>query len=99
MPGPPDKANPPLLVNSYGVLSLAVSAQRLQLISGRRRQNAQFRCGMQLQEFPQRDSLEGTESPGVLIVKEFFGFRARETLNHTPSIPRDTLYANSISCE
>jgi hypothetical protein len=60
-------------MDSYGVLSLAVSAQGLQLISRRRRQNAQFRCSVQLQKFPQRDPLKGTKPPRMLIVKEFLG--------------------------
>jgi hypothetical protein len=97
IPGSPHETNPPLLVDPDRMLSLPVSAQCLQLISGRRRQHPQFCCGVQLQEFPERHPLEGTKPPRMLVVKEFLGLRARKTLNHTPSIPRYTLYAKSVT--
>jgi len=74
-----------------------VSAERLQLVPGRRGHDAQFRRGMQLQQFPQRDALECAEAPGMLISEKLFGFFRREALNHTRSILRVTLYVNSYS--
>jgi hypothetical protein len=50
---------------------------------------------MQLQKFPQRYTLKRTEAPGTLVVEELLGFLRREALNHTPSIPRNTLYVNN----
>ena len=51
---------------------------------------------MQLQQFAQRDTLEGTEAPGMLILKKLLGFLRREALNHTQSIARITLYVNRL---
>jgi hypothetical protein len=83
MPAPPDEADSPLLVDPDRMLSFPIAAQRLQLVPGRRCQDAQFRCGMQLQQLAQRDTLEGPEAPGMLIVKKLLGFLRREALNHT----------------
>ena len=74
------------------MLPLPVAAERLQLVPGRRGHDAQFRRGMQLQQFPQRDALEGAEAPGMLISEKLLGFFRREALNHTRSILRITLY-------
>ncbi len=52
------------------MLPLTVTAQGLQLVSRRRRQDAQFRRGMQLQKLPQRHTLKRTEAPGMLKVEE-----------------------------
>ena len=41
--------DPPLIVNPYRMLSLPLSAQRFQLVSRWRRQDAEFRRGVQLQ--------------------------------------------------
>ena len=74
------------------MLPLPVTAERLQLVPGRRGHDAQFRRGMQLQQFPQRDALERAEAPGMLISEKLLGFFRREALNHTRSILRITLY-------
>jgi len=74
------------------MLPLPVAAERLQLVPGRRGHDAQFRRGMQLQQFPQRDALERAEAPGMLISEKLLGFFRREALNHTRSILRITLY-------
>ena len=77
------------------MLPLPVTAERLQLVPGRRGHDAQFRRGMQLQQFPQREALEAAEAPGMLISEKLLGFFRREALNHTRSILRVTLYVNS----
>jgi hypothetical protein len=82
----PDEADPPLIVDANGVLSFSVAPQGLQLIAGRRGQDAQLGRGMQLQQLPQRNALEGSEAPGVLIVKKLLRFLRREALNHTPMV-------------
>jgi hypothetical protein len=94
MPVAPNEANSPLVVNPSRMLPLPVTAERLQLAPGRRGHDAQFRRGMQLQQFPQRDALEGAEAPGMLISENLLGFFRREALNHTRSILRITLYVN-----
>jgi hypothetical protein len=78
----PHEADSPLIVDANGVLSFSVAAQSLQLIAGRRSQNAHFRRGMQLQQLPQRNALEGSKSPRMLVVKKLLGFLRREALNH-----------------
>jgi len=94
MPVPPNKTDSPLIVNPYRVLPFSFSSQRFQVVSGRRRKNAQLCGSVQLQQFPQRDSLEGPESPRVLIMEQFLGVLARKALNHTSSVVRGTLYVN-----
>lgn len=88
----PDETNPPLIVYANGVLSLPVAPQRFQLISRRRGQYAQFRRGMQLQQFSQRHAFKSTKPFGMLVVKKFFGFFGREALNHLLSVLRLALY-------
>ena len=73
MPGAPNEADPPLLVDADGMLPLAIPAQRLELVTGRRSQDTQFGRGMQLQQLAQRHPLKGTEAPGMLVLKELFG--------------------------
>src|SRR6202043_3777057 len=70
------------------------TASRSRLVRGGRGHDAQFRRGTQLQQFPQRDALEGAEAPGMLISEKLLGFFRREALNHTRSILRVTLYVN-----
>jgi len=86
MPAAPDKANSPLLIDTYRVLAIPVASQSLQLISGWRSKNAKFRSGMQLEQLPQGHALEGTEALAVLVAKEFLGIFRSEALNHTLSI-------------
>ena len=86
MPVSPDETNPPLIIDSYRVLPLAIPPQRFQLVAGRRRQKTQFRRCMQLQQFPESYALKGPEPPGMLVVKKVFGFLRSEALNQTPSI-------------
>jgi hypothetical protein len=92
----PNEADPPLLIDPDGVLSLPVSPHRLQLVSRRRCQDAQFRRGVQLQQFAQRHPREGPEAPRMLVLKQFLGFLRHKTLNHTPSIQRIALYVNDM---
>jgi hypothetical protein len=83
MSAAPNEADPPLPVNPKGMLSLAVTAQGFQLVSRRRRQDAQFRGGMQLRKLPERHTLKRTEAPGMLKVEELLRFPGRKALNHT----------------
>jgi len=92
----PNEADSPLLIDPDGMLSLPVTTQRLQLVSRWRRQYAQFRRGVQLQQFAQRHALEGTEAPGMLVLKQFLGFLRRKTQNHTLRIQRVALYVNGM---
>jgi hypothetical protein len=44
----PDKATPPLVVDSDGMLPLPVAVQNLELVAGRRRKHTPFRSRVQL---------------------------------------------------
>src|SRR5260370_37709983 len=79
------------------MLPLTVAVDCFRLVPRRRCPDAQFRRGMQLQQFPQGHSLEGPEAPGMLIVEELLRFPRRKALNHTQSILRATLYVNHKS--
>jgi hypothetical protein len=92
----PEKADAPLGIDPNGVLSLTVPSQRLQLISRRRGQDAQFRRGVELEEFPECDAFDGAETPAVMIMKKVLRLLRAKAPNHTPSILRDTLYVKGI---
>jgi hypothetical protein len=57
VPGHPDKADPPLIVNANTVLTLAASAQFLQTIRWRNTQIIQVYGIIQHAQFPQRNLL------------------------------------------
>ena len=67
--GAPDKTDPALVVNSNGMLTLSVALQGLQLTAGRRRQKAQFRGCMKLEQLSQGNPLEGSEPFAVMIIE------------------------------
>jgi hypothetical protein len=58
----PDKANPPLVVDSNAVLSLPITFQRLQAISRRGSQVTEFNGRIQLAQLPKRHSLKASEA-------------------------------------
>jgi|GEM_PF-6833990 len=92
MPVSPNETNPPLVIDSYRVLPLAIPPQGFQLVARRRCQKTQFRRGVQLQQFPESYAFEGPEPPRMLVMKKVFGFLRSEAQNHTLSIERHTLY-------
>ena len=93
----PNEADPPLVIDPNGVLPLPIAAQCLQLIPRRGGKHSQFRGGVKLQKLPQRDSLEGAESPRMLIVKKLLSILRAKALNHSRSIERITLYVKRIT--
>ena len=92
MPVAPHEANPPLIVYSYGVLTLAVAPQRFQLVARRRSQDPQLSCGVQLKQLSERHSLKGAEPPRMLVCEQLLGFLRGEALNHAASIERGALH-------
>jgi hypothetical protein len=54
----PDKANAPLVVDTYAVLPHAISLQRFQSIAGRGHQVSQLACLMNLAQLALRGSLD-----------------------------------------
>jgi len=80
-PTAPDKRNAPLIVNADRVLALAITAQRLQLVSEKRDlQHSQLARSMQLQQFAQCDALERAKPARMPVVKQSLGFCGREAL-------------------
>jgi len=74
MPITPDKTDSPLFVDPNRVLSFAIATQTFELISGRRRQNAQL-CGcMKLEQFPDGNPLDSPKTLAVLVMKELLRF-------------------------
>jgi hypothetical protein len=96
VPIAPDKTNAPLIVDANGMLPLAISFMRLQLIPRRRSEYPQFGGSMQLEQFSQRDALDRAEASAVLIMKKLLGLFRGEALDHTRRILRDTLYVKRI---
>jgi hypothetical protein len=82
----PNKADAPLIVNPDAVLTVAIPAQGLQMISRRRCQIAQFRCAIELAEFPLGNALKTLETPAALAVKKSFGIRVAKGLDHQVSV-------------
>jgi len=79
VPIAPHKTDEPLIVNANRVLVLAITAQRLRLISGRRGQrHSLFGRSMQLQQFAQGEPLERAKPARMPVVKQFLGFCGRE---------------------
>ncbi len=79
----PDKADPPLIVNADPVLTLTITAEFLQLIARRRRQNSQLGRGVQLKQFTQCNTLESTEALAMAILKQLLRLLRAKTLDHT----------------
>jgi len=94
----PAEAESPLVIDSDGMLPLPVSMQRFELVSGRGREHAQLRGRVHLQRLPQRDSLEGVESPGMLVAKQLLGLLRGEALDHLNRVVRKALYVKRWIC-
>ncbi len=88
----PDKADAPLIIDPDRVLSFPISSQRLQLVPWRRSQDPQFRRGVELEQFPQGNALDGAETLAVMIVEKLLGFLRAKALDHTPRVLLSTLY-------
>jgi hypothetical protein len=70
----PDKTDSSLIIDPNRGLPFPIASQCFQLISRRRSQNAKFRRSVNLEQFPQSDPFDGTESSAVAIVKEILSF-------------------------
>jgi hypothetical protein len=70
----PHKTDSPLIVDPNRVLTSTLASQCFQLISGRRRQNMQLRCGVKLEQLPYGNPLDSAKPLAVLVVKKLFGF-------------------------
>src|SRR5690554_862867 len=78
----PAEANPELFVDSNAVLTLAVTMQWFQHISGRYFQIIQLACSLELPNFPQGNSLEINEAPDAASACQFLGILTLERYDH-----------------
>lgn len=78
----PDETDPPLVIDSNAVLSLAVSAQRFESVAGRHRQVMQFLGCVEHGQLPQPDPLDGLELSHSLAVKKALRLFRAERFNH-----------------
>ena len=78
----PNKANAPLVVDPYRVLSPAISSKRLQTIARRHAQVLQCRCGHQVLDLTISHPLKRTESPYALACGKPLGILVSKTLDH-----------------
>jgi hypothetical protein len=51
---------------------------------------------VKLEQLPQGDALDRTETLAVVVVEEFLGLLRAEAFNHTSSMLRNTLYVKRI---
>lgn len=84
----PDKTNPPLIIDSDGVLALPVATESLQSVSRRRGQISQFDGTIYLSEFSLRNALDRPESSTRLAVMKSLCFRRTERSDHLPILFR-----------
>jgi hypothetical protein len=74
----PAEANPELPVDSNAVLTLAVTMQWLQHISGRYFKIIQLACSLELPDFPQGNSLKVDEASDSASACQLLGIFAVE---------------------
>ncbi len=79
----PHEADAPLIVDANAALSLSVAFERLQLITGGRREVTEFCRDVQLPKFPLCHPLETSESLDVLPRMELCCLLRPEGLDHT----------------
>ena len=79
----PHKANAPLVIDAYAVLSLSIALERFQVITRRCRQVAQLCSDIQLPKFSLRHALETPKPFDALSRMELFRLLRPEGLNHT----------------
>jgi hypothetical protein len=82
----PGEADPPLVVDSYAVLSLAAPLQLLQAIARRHPKILRRNCPVKDQELSSRRPRDPTKLRHVLIMKELFGVWRPERPNHIATI-------------
>jgi hypothetical protein len=78
----PHKADTPLVVDTYAVLPVPVTAERLQPIRGRGFQIFEFGSGLNHSQFSARHSLDIAEPSAVMAQADLFGFLAAKRLYH-----------------
>src|SRR5690348_10976964 len=88
----PLEANPPLLVDSNAVLPQPVALERLEPVSGQRRQISQRRGGFQPIQLPPRRTRKPGEAFDPLSLGEVLGVLVPVADNHGSILPAVTRY-------
>jgi hypothetical protein len=70
----PNKTNSPLIVDPNRTLPFPITSQCLQLISRRRRQNAELRGCVKLEQLSQGNPLDNAKTLAVLVTKKLLRF-------------------------
>jgi len=78
----PNKAETPLIVDSYAMLSLPIAAQSFQTIPWRRYQVTEFGGAIQLTKLAARDGLNCPKAPATLSTMKPPGLGASERPDH-----------------
>src|SRR5437588_12688305 len=81
----PDKADAPLIIDSDRVLSFPISSQGLQLVPWRLSQDPQFCRGVELEQVPQGNALDGAGTLAVMIVEKLLCFLLSKAPDQSPT--------------
>jgi hypothetical protein len=79
---PPDKAEPPLVVDTDAVLPFAVASQGFQPVARRDSQIPQTPGTVQVEEFSARDPFESPEPGDIDVVEQRFRVAAPKGTDH-----------------
>jgi hypothetical protein len=82
----PDKANTPLIVDTYAVLPCSIAFQCFQMITRRRPQITKFGGNIQLAQLSLGHSLESSKAFHSLPAVELFGLARPKRLDHPASV-------------
>jgi hypothetical protein len=85
VPVVPDRGRCGAIVNSNAVLTTPVARERLEPVTGKRRQVAEFSSRVQLLQFPLSDSAPPAPSAAELTGEQRLGFGILERPNHLNS--------------
>ncbi|MEN9808240.1 MAG: hypothetical protein RL756_2760, partial [Pseudomonadota bacterium] len=78
----PNKAEPPLIINSDAVLARTISAQQFETIPGRRAKELDGCCRMQKRELARCHRTDGPKPTHRLTAEQSFGVLAAEVPDH-----------------
>ena len=83
----PTKANAPLVIDAYAVLTFAVAFERLQTIRRRNPEIVETGCVVEHTQLATRNLLNvAWKAPGGCALPNLFGFLVGEVSNHEPTI-------------
>ncbi len=79
----PAKANPPLVINSYAVLSRTIAFERLQPITRRNAQGIEMRRGVKLRQLAPHHPMNDSRQPAhALSIENSRGVAILKRLDH-----------------